>query len=449
MYKTSYKTIYRIHSTEEAMEFPIGKSTTDMLLWMIDIYDVLLSINQKVLDKPSVNTIIDLRIKCTDYFLQHYHELYRPIPGVMLGWTPSMLLYIIILHLVNLQYDGGNMWLSQELKDYVKQHRLRMFQDPDPSTWCFATFVSMMDVLSLRWKGLDVSKELDELLEMMWRLSAKFILSIHSKIKLNVDNYNEDVKGKENHARLSEQGIIISMSRFYWFSSSLNYYRRWPLARTAVVTVEASNWSKWILNERRHFVTRRFRDSISTYLWDKIILYGDNEISSHSQLGEKVSNFTCLYARWPAGLLNKLQKILTYEEYETIIQFLPIKPWVHLMMINQHFVNMYNVKWLNFFFVSEESMHKHIEGIERSLVPVVLYRFNGFDVFYQGKVYQHPQSRNIEHAFLLWCHLLRVKCDGKAFDSMDFNELLQNLLDQEVVVDNSREVSGMFELEDD
>ena len=148
-------------------------------------------------------------------------------------------------------------------------------------------------------------------------------------------------------------------------------------------------------------------------------------------------------------MLNSLQKLLTYEEYETIIKFLPIKAWVHLMMINQHFVNMYNVKWINFFFVSEESMHKHIEGVEKSLVPIVLYRFNGFDVFYQGKVYRHPQSRNIEHAFLLWCHLLRVKCGGKAFDSMDFNELLENLLDQEVVIDNNREVSGMFELEDD
>ncbi len=449
MFKTPYKSIYRVHSVEEALQFDIGEGKTDMLLYFVDLYDVLLSVRSGLMDKPSLHQILELRMKCTEYLLEHYHTLYRPIPGVLLGWTTSLLLFVIILHLIHLQYDGSNMYLSDKNKEYIKQHRLRIYTFPDPEEWCFATFISFMDVIAFRWKKLTPNEQLNEILELCWRLTSHFVLSMHSKLILNVESFRESIKGKPDHARLSEKAMIMCMSRFYWFMSTFNYMRRWKKASSVYApTVETCNWDKFIVREKRHFITRRFRDNILTVLFDKIILYGDKEIASHNQLGEDVSSMTCLYQRAPAGQLNKLQKMITYDEYEDIIKYKPIKDWVHLIMLNQHFVSNFNIKFISFFFISEERLYKHIKAIERSVVPLIFYRFNGFDCFYEGKIYQHPDGRSIEHAFVLWCYLLRSKCNSRAF-SMDFSPLLSTILDIEEEVDNSRNIDGMFELEDD
>ena len=45
MFKTPYKTIYRIHTIEEALEFNLPKDKTDMYLYLIDTYDVLLNLS--------------------------------------------------------------------------------------------------------------------------------------------------------------------------------------------------------------------------------------------------------------------------------------------------------------------------------------------------------------------------------------------------------------------
>lgn len=449
MLKTPYKTLYRVHSIQEALQFDIGEGKTDMLLYFVDLYDVLLSVKSGSINKPSTQEVIELRVKCTEYLLKHYHTLYKPIPGVMLGWTTSMLLFIIILHLIRLQYDGTDMYLTEENKLYIKKHKLRVYTFADPEEWCFATYVSFLDVIAFRWKELQADEDLEEILELCWRLAGHFILKIHSKIILNIESFVETVKNMPDHARLSEKAMIMCMSRFYWFVSTFNYGRRWRHVKNVVAPkLETTNWDSFIKNEKRHFITRRFRDGILTFLFDKIILYGDKEVASHNQLGEDVSSMTCLYQMAPAGQLNKLQKMITYDEYEDIIKYKPTKHWIHLIMLNQHFVNVYNVKFLSFFFISEEKMYKHIQAIERSIVPLIFYNFNAFTVFFEGKIYKHPEGTDLEHAFILWCYILRSKCESKAFN-MDFTPLIEKILDQIVEVDNSREISGMYELEDD
>ena len=72
----------------------------------------------------------------------------------------------------------------------------------------------------------------------------------------------------------------------------------------------------------------------------------------------------------------------------------------------------------------------------------------GFDVFFESRIYSHPQSRTVENALILWCVLIRNKCQSKAF-SMDFTPICEKLLDRVVEIDNSRTMDGMFELEDD
>ena len=223
-----------------------------MMLYFVDLYDVILSIRSGEFDRPSLNEIVDLRMKCTEYLLKHYHKLLKPIPGVLLGWTTSMLLFVIILNLIELQYEGGDLYLSEENQRYIKQKRLRVYTDPDPNTWCLGTYVSMMDVIAFQWKTLTPCNSLREVLKML--ASVKMTLNMHSKIILNVESFVESVKNKPDHGRLSEKAMVKSMSMFYWFNSSINYFQRWrpgPLVR--VPNIEDTNWEDFIKGERRHW----------------------------------------------------------------------------------------------------------------------------------------------------------------------------------------------------
>jgi hypothetical protein len=448
MFKTPYNSIYRIHTVKEALAFPIGKNPTDLILYMIDLYDVLLSILSGKVETPSMDTIDDLRVKCTECLMEHFHAMYKPIPGCLVGWTQSMLLWVIILTLISIQYKDEKVVLCDNLLKYIKTKRLRMFTDPDPKTWDFNTYISMLDVLSLQWNNLEPCDDINELLEIMWRISASFTLTAYTKDVFNIENYTEEMKNSKDHVRISEDGIMLGLSRFYWFNQCMYQIKRWPIIVETFPSIGESNWNTWILKERRHFITRRFRDGIGKFMWDKMLLIGDQEIASHDQLGDQVSAFTCMFARWPAGFVTVAQRLLTYKDYEEIIEFEPLKNYVHVNMIAAHFMSVYNVNWLKYFTVYERNQWKHIDAIERSMVPLILNRYGGYVVYFKGKIYKHQDGKNIEHAFIVWCFILRRECSGLCFDSMDFNVIIEQILDQAEEIDNSRSIDGFFDLED-
>jgi hypothetical protein len=447
MLKTNYQSIFRCHTFSECVTSQIKEnSDTDLLLYIVDVYDVLLSVESGALPPPMEHEINELRELLSDYLLKHWIYLYKPIPGRLIGWTHSMLLYINILMLIRLQYKGKTVSLSADVMKYTKQYRLRLFEDPDPENWTLVDLVSMLDVVSFRWNKLEAREELTELLEILWIVSARLITQMHTKDKLNIDNYCEVVS--ENHVRVGEVGIVASMSRFFYFNQCLNQVNRW---RTIIFdeVPENTNWDTFLVAETKHFVTRRFRDSIIKFIWDKIINHGDVEIASHDQLGDTVSAFTCIFQRFPAGMITLLQKCLTYDEPEEILANDTLRPYVHIMMVAQHFIGVYNVNFILYFVVFERSQYKHMAAIERSTIPIILSRMGQFCVYYKREVYVNSKGGDFKHAFLLWLHMLRKFCKCKAFDSMDFTELVETLLDHREVLNNSRSIPGFYDLTDE
>lgn len=451
MYRTNYKSLYRVHTVEEALAYDIPRPKTDLFLYLIDLYDVLLSVSTGQLEEPSIAQILSLRKKLSDHLLHEYHTLYTPIPGALLGWTESMLLWVVLLSVIEMQHQNSPLELSDKLMAWVKKKRIRMFQDHDLTTWNLDTLISQLNSLALKWEYMEPSEELFEFLEIMWRFAARFCLRLHTKDVINVENYQEEIP-KLARVRLTPDGIMVFLSRYYWFHSMLTFKKKWPNNMTCTYefpSVETSNWNIWITNEQRHFVTRRFRDGIASWMWDKLILFGDQEIASHDQLGDEVSAFTCMYARFPAGLVSLWQRILTYKTYEEIIECTALKDYVFLHMINAHFTSTYNVSFLTYFFVHDKIIHKHKNAMTKSSAPIILYWFNKYVCFLQGKIYQHPEGTSIAHAFIMWCVILRNECGGKCYDSMDFNQLCEQMLDKAEVVNNDRPVDGFFTLEDD
>ena len=451
MFKTPYKSLFRIHTMKEAIDLEIPKSNTDLFLYLIDTYDVLLSISSGQLPSPLPTQLVDLREKFASHLLKHYHKMYIPIPGAVLGWTESMLMYVVMLSVIEIQHINSPMELPVVLREWIRENKLRMYEDFDLTTWSLDTVCSQLDCLALRWEYLEPSKNLTDFLEIMWRFAARFILRLHTKDVINVENYQEDIHNQVR-VRLTQDGIIAFLSRWYWFNHMLELRARWVIIKNpdfVVPSLEISNWTSWITHEKRHFITRRFRDGIASWMWDKMILFGDQEIAAHDQLGDDVSAFTCMYARFPAGLVSLWQRILTYKTYEEIIECRALKQFAWLHMINSHFSSVYNVGFLKYFFIDEKNFHKHINAITKASTPIIFYWYNKFYVYFHGKVYQHPDGVSVGHAFVLWCFMLRKECNGLCYDSMDFNQVCAQILDKQEVVNNDREVSGFFTLEDD
>ena len=450
MYRTEYQSVYRVHTIDEAIAYDISKNQTDMFLYLIDTYDVLLSIAADQLPLPSTRQMKNLRDKLSSYLLQHYTEMYKPIPGALYGWTESMLMWIVLLSLIDIQHWTSSMKLSHNVRAWAKKHRVRMFEDEDMTTWALDTLIGQLDCLSLRWHTLEPCQELEDFLEIMWRFAARFTLRMHSKDVLNVENYIEEVP-KTTKARLSADGIMLFLSRWYWYNHMMRLRAQWPIERYAIdfPNVADTNIQRFLALEKRHFVTRRFRDGIIEWMWDKLINFGDQEIASHDQLGDEVSAFTCMYARFPAGLVSLWQRILTYEEYEDILKCEAIADFAVLHMIQAHFSSVYNVSFLKLFFIHDKIMHKHADGINKSSTPIIFYWYKKFVCFFHGVVYEHPQGTSIAHAFIMWTYILRTKCGCKCYNSMDFTGLCEQMLDQTAEVNNDRSVDGFFDLEED
>lgn len=451
MYKTTYKSLYRVHTIEEAIDIDIPvENKTDLFLYLIDVYDILLNISTGETFFPSHTILRTLREKLSQCLMTHYHKMYMPIPGVLFGWTESMLLWIVLLTVIELQHQHSTLEINDRLLAWVKTHRLRMFPDKDLTTWNFDTVVSQLNVLSLRWERLDPCEELKDFLEIMWRFAARFCLRLHTKDVLNVEMYQDEVPNMVR-VRLTPDGMMLFLSRFYWFNQMIYYRSKWipTVYHTHTFpSLQDTNWESWIKGEQKHFIARRFRDQITSWMWDKMLLFGDKEIGSHDQLGDDISAFTCMYARFPAGLISLWQKILTYEEPDQILQCNAVKHFVILHMINAHFTSVYNVSFLKLFFLYDKIIYKHEVALERCSAPIILYWYNRFVVFFRGKLYMHQDGQTAAHAFIVWCVLLRNECNGICYDSMDFNTVCEELLDQANVVNNHRVIDGFFTLED-
>ena len=450
MYRTQYNTLYRVHTVEEAIQYDIARSPTDLFLYLIDTYDVLLSVAANQLPMPSVHKTIQLRAKLSSHLLEHYHDMYKPIPGALYGFTESMLMWIVLLTVIDIQHWESNMELNPRLTKWAKTNRVRMFPDPDMTTWNLDTLIGQLDCLSMRWHDLDPCEELQDFLEIMWRFAARFTLRMHSKDVLNVENYLEDVPNTTK-VRLSADGMMIFLSRYYWFNHLITMRVKWMPIKDASMfpSIADTNWETFIGNEKRHFVTRRFRDGISDWMWNKLLNIGDQEIASHDQLGDEVSAFTCMYARFPAGLVSRWQKILTYDDYEDIVKCKAIASFAMVHMLQAHFSSVYNVDFLKYFFIYDKIMHRHLTAISKASTPIIIYWYKKFMCYFEGKVYEHPDGTEIPHAFIMWVVLLRKRCDGKCYSSMDFTVLCEQLLDKAEVVNNDRSIAGFFDLDDD
>lgn len=455
MFKTPYKTIYRIHTIEEALEFNLPKDKTDMYLYLIDIYDVLLNAAIGTTPDISKEKIQKCRSKIHKYFMDNFHSMYVPIPGRLYGWTHSMLIYVIILTLIEMEYTSSYPEIPDHVHQFCVENRIRMYKDRDTKTWKLHTYLDMMDVISFRWSKLTPCSDLNDLLEIIYRYSAKINLFMHGEELMDMEDYIEHViinDEESNYVKATAQLVMAGMARYYWFHQMIKQWVQWKDASNQGIeypNLETSNWLQFLEGEKKHMITRRFRDGVADFLWDRLINIGDHAIGAHDQLGDEVSNYGMLYVRFPAQLPTGLSRLCTYKDYEEIVQSNHLRDILHCKLVHAHFRAAYDIDFIKIFTVWDIGMHAHFNAIDKCPVPLIFVRFKRYHCYYRGEIYKHPDGHTFPHAFVTWCYLLRKFCDCKCFNSMDFTPTVEALLDKKEVVNNTRDLGAFFDLTDD
>ena len=160
MYRTQYKTLYRVHTLEEALAYEIQASDGPFSVHdrRIRCAPIVASNQLPMLSKLMLR---QLRTKFSTCILKNYHRMYQPIPGALLGWTESMLMWIILLSIIDIQHWGSTMELTPKVMAWVKKHAVRMFEDPD-LTIASNTVVSQLSTVSAwKWHELEPCEELE------------------------------------------------------------------------------------------------------------------------------------------------------------------------------------------------------------------------------------------------------------------------------------------------
>ena len=345
MYKSEYLTV-RVVDAADAKEYQ-PEETVDKMLWLLDVYD--------------------LKEGCFEgahtFFMLNYHSLYERIPGCMPRWCKTMLAWVVLLQHMTPCFDYDREWAIEHM----------IFVE-DPNTMGVQGLLTALDALAMQWKRSREwdSNKLDPYLKALWSCARKWTLFMHETMD----------RGEQQGElwKMKPGDIIACMSRYYWFHQTrdqLSWFER------AHVSPQPHFWDEWIARGTRHLVVRKFRSELATMVWDDRLLYGDMEIASHTQIGERMSAYAALYKRHPVCLMQAYQQIVSYGDLDALQRF---KDVLHMKMIRTYFQNNYQIDFVKYFVCAERDMWKHRDALIGSMVPVIVQQFESFALLYDGKI---------------------------------------------------------------
>jgi len=364
MYQSTYLTV-RVHNADDAAAVQ-PEETVDHMLWLLDVYDT----------QVGCSTAVKKLLMST------YHKEQNRVPGILPRWTKSMLTWVTYLHSLDPDPDPDPL-------------------DPDPD-WGFPVCTKgdwgpndvlvALDALAMHWRehGRDVDPRY---LHMIWMKCKTLVMHQHPLP-------SEIFEKSDDMYTIQPVFVMAMLSRFYWFNQTLLQLRWFP---SRSIHCPAHRFDRFIDGERRHLKIARFREGLTTLVWDRILFYGDREIAVHSQLGDTISAYSCLYKRRPICLMQKYQRVLSYGSYDEICQQFADVLWLY--MIRAHFINNYQIDFIKYFVCWECDQHKHLQALKSLTCPVILERFGKYTVLHNGHTYLDGSVKDV---FPLWVHLAKL-----------------------------------------
>jgi hypothetical protein len=394
MYQSTYLSV-RVHTEDEALSIePEGNA--DILLWLIDVYDI----GESEKCAEAVQKLI----------LKKFHKLYERVPGILPQWTKGMMAWVTYLNALKPCYEYDAEWV-------VKNHF--MVQE-DPENWSVVDMLTALDALALRWNtvcNLD-RKPLQAYLRCIWSCAKKWTMHLHPTVEHGL---------KEGELmKLHPKQIMACFSRFFWFNRTLELY---DLYERNPCEEQCENF---FVSELRHFILRKFRDELLTDTWETLPLWGDQEIAGHDQLGDSMSSYSALYKRQPVCLLQMVQKCVLYDDPKDVRKQFPNS--TDMKIIQTYFQNNYKVDFVKFFVCFERNHAKHEKAVRSSAVPIIVESFGKFSVVHQNRAYCHG---TVAEVFPVWAKL------AKKPHGLDISDLKKRLFSQP---NSRRRLGTIYEL---
>lgn len=406
MFQTKFKHKTRCKTLEEVISVDIPEKDVELFIYCADLYHIYLNSYEMGEKKCTVWAQVAKTLK--KYILKHYYTLHVPFPGILFGWTKSMLLWILYLSATSLSYEEPPELSIFDIT-YANEAGFRMFKDDD--NWGQDTIMDVLEVLSLQWHSIDL-KEMKNFLNVLWYRVAKLTLFTHRNLPLT--------KFTDSN-RINTKCIIACLSRFYYFEKSMTVRIHHVQPPDGIMML-----MKWVEREKQYLVSSKFRESVLQFVWKHIILPGDMEIETADDLEEIMSLYSCLNRRMPPGLLNHYQKIITYSTFEDIIKTC-LKPYLVLNLINEKITNVYNIDWFKHFYCQD--IYKHQNILNDIQVPLVCYWNKTFCVFCHKKKRLY-KAVDAGHAFLHWLSLVK-QMGFVCYDSYNFKPIYDEIFPPE------------------
>ena len=127
MYKSTYLSV-RIHTPEEALDI-MPESNVDILLWLIDVYDL----GQNETCARAVQKLI----------MKHYQILHERVPGMLPRWTKGMMAWVTFLNALEPCYEFDKEWVTQNNM---------LISTESPDMWTIDDLLTTLDAIAMRWK---------------------------------------------------------------------------------------------------------------------------------------------------------------------------------------------------------------------------------------------------------------------------------------------------------
>lgn len=397
MYSSTYLTV-RVHTKEEA-EAVFPSETVDLMMWLIDVYDIQTGC------APAVHKVL----------MAKYHTEAERVPGILPKWTRTMMIWVTLLHCSVTS-------ASSTALDWAAKHNLRINAEACEK-WTVDDLLLALDALAQRWHQLPVKTELErhavrQYLEVLFGLARKWTMHRHPRLGMTETSMTSMTISDADWLVLAPTSVVAMMSRYYWFHQTLAQVAWFPAAAAAT---PVHYFDRFVQREQRHLKIRKFRDELCKCMWERMLLYGDREIVEHRQ-GDPASAYTCLYKRHPVCLMQTYQQVLSYGTYEEICALrvggVRFEDILWLKLIQYHFVNNFHLDFLEVFVCWEEKQHKHRQALETSTVPLIVQRFGGFVVLHGGRTHEFP-SGSVRDAFPCWVALAhKGKAHGCELDML-------------------------------
>ena len=446
MYKSKYKSVFRIHTIQEALKYELTSDVnkTDLFLYLLDTYDVLLSHSEgmiPILDEN--NMYLQLAQKLEMYSFVNHGRLQDRIPGQLKGWCEGMFVYICIAMCRWLASSQNTTVIQSQTRSWMCQERIRTHVSFNTTTWTIYDCLMALDTLEYRWSNIQHKNE--QFLLYMDAIEARIALFITHMVPfeiLNIDNYRMG-NIKDNFFQVHPKAIYECYIRCTTLRRSYCQYHMFDV-RPGYIEVPENRWNEFIKKEERHLGIRKFRDNIANRIWDLMLRVSETNRTSYNARGSRVSAYQSLAENRALGLLDSLNKKTAYAKPEEIRADKNMDNALYIQTVHAFFMSTFSISFIQYFLIFEEQTWKHRLKIPFLDVPVVIVRSKRYDILHKG-IINLTKTGQFKEAFLLWVYTVRQDYRGILYRTMDFSRICKVLFDPPEVKQQRQSTSTTYQ----